>query len=54
MGPNSTFTVRTMARTCLNCGEWIHSGEGAWYDPDLDQSVCASCWPESVACRPGH
>jgi hypothetical protein len=48
MGRWSTFTTRPRAYACLNCGEWIHPGRGAWYDPDLDESVCSSCWPETV------
>jgi hypothetical protein len=43
-----------MAYACLNCGEWIHPGEAAWYDPDLDRSVCARCWPESVIASTRH
>ena len=52
MGQRSTFTTRPMTYACLNCGEWIHSGTGAWYDPDLDESVCARCWPETVTATP--
>ncbi len=52
MGARSAFISRPMAYACLNCGEWIHPGEAAWYDPDLDRSVCARCWPESVTATP--
>jgi hypothetical protein len=52
MGPRSAFTTRPMAYACLNCGEWIHPQVGAWYDPDLDRSVCARCWPESITAAP--
>jgi hypothetical protein len=54
MGPHSAFITRPMAYACLNCGEWIHPGEAAWYDPDLDRSVCARCWPESVIASTRH
>ncbi len=52
MGQRSTFTTRPMAYACLNCGEWIHPGTGAWFDPDLDETVCARCWPETVTAVP--
>lgn len=48
LGRWSAFTTRPVTYTCLNCGEWIHPGTDAWYDPDLDESVCSRCWPESL------
>jgi len=52
MGLRSTFTTRPVAYACLNCGEWIHPRTGTWYDPDLDETVCARCWPETVSAIP--
>ena len=54
MGPHSRFTARSMASACLNCGEWIHPGTHAWYDPELDESVCTGCWPEWVTATASH
>ena len=54
LGQRSQFMTRPMAYACLNCHGWIHPGNRAWYDPDLDESLCASCWPEWVSTvRPG-
>jgi hypothetical protein len=43
-----------MVYACLNCGEEIRVGDRAWHDPDLDESVCAGCWPESVTVGTSH
>lgn len=48
MGPNSRFVARGVADSCLNCGEWIHPGTPSWYDPDIDEALCATCWPAQV------
>ena len=48
MGRRTRFETRPMAYACLNCGEWIHPGTRVWHDPDLDESLCVHCWPETL------
>lgn len=48
LGASARFMSRRVADACLNCGEWIHPGTPAWYDPEVDEAVCATCWPAEV------
>ncbi len=48
MGASCRFEQLHFGGRCVNCGATIRPHEDGWYDPDVNTTMCATCWPALV------